>query len=44
MYMMEVVEKYNNTKHSAFYSMFTPFEVQFTKDLERYFIKENQKN
>jgi hypothetical protein len=43
MFMMEVVEKYNNTKHSAFYSMFTPFEVQFTKDLERYFIKKNQK-
>jgi hypothetical protein len=43
MFMMEVVEKYNNTKHSAFYSMFTPFEVQFTRDLERHFIKENQK-
>jgi hypothetical protein len=43
MFMMEVVEKYNDTKHSAFYSMFTPFEMQFTKNLERYFIKENQK-
>jgi hypothetical protein len=41
MYMMEVVEKYNNTKHTAFYSMSTPFEVLFTRDLERYSIKEN---
>jgi hypothetical protein len=31
MYMMEVVEKYNNTKHSAFYSLFTPFECSSQK-------------
>ena len=41
-YMANLVEDYNHTPHNAFYGMFTPFQVQFTRDLERYFIKENE--
>ena len=41
-YMAVVVNEYNNTPHNAFYGQFTPFEVQFTRDLERYFIRENE--
>jgi hypothetical protein len=40
--MANLVEDYNHTPHNAFYGMFTPFQVQFTRDLERYFIKENE--
>jgi hypothetical protein len=43
MYMMQIVEECNHTKHNAFYNLFTPFQIQFTRDLERHFIKENQK-
>jgi hypothetical protein len=41
-HMAQLVDDYNNTPHRAFYHMFTPFQVQFTRDLERYFIKENE--
>jgi hypothetical protein len=41
-HIMELVNKYNHTPHSAFYHMFTPFQVQFNQDLERYFMKENE--
>ena len=41
-YMAELVNEYNHTPHSAFYGRFTPFQVQFIKDLERYFIRENE--
>jgi hypothetical protein len=41
-HMAQLIEDYNNTPHSAFYHMFTPFQVQFTRDLERYFMKENE--
>jgi hypothetical protein len=41
-YMDNLVEDYNHTPHNAFYGMFTPFQVQFTRDLEKYFIKENE--
>jgi hypothetical protein len=37
-----LVEDYNHTPHNAFYGMFTPFQVQFIRDFERYFIKENE--
>jgi hypothetical protein len=40
--MAGLVDDYNHTPHSAFYHLFTPFQVQFTPDLERYFIKENE--
>jgi hypothetical protein len=40
--MAQLVDDYNNTPHRAFYHMLTPFQVQFTRDLERYFIKENE--
>jgi hypothetical protein len=40
--MAQLVDEYNNIPHSAFYHMFTPFHVQFTQDLERYFMKENE--
>jgi hypothetical protein len=40
--MSQLVDDYNNKPHRAFYHMFTPFQVQFTRDLERYFIKENE--
>jgi hypothetical protein len=40
--MAGLVDDYNHTPHSAFYHLFTPFQVQFTRDLERYFIKENE--
>jgi hypothetical protein len=40
--MAQLVEEYNHTPHSAFYHMFTPFQVQFTRNVERYFIKENE--
>jgi hypothetical protein len=33
-YMGVLVDDYNKTPHNAFYTMFTPFQVQFTKDLE----------
>jgi hypothetical protein len=32
-HMAQLVEEYNHTPHSAFYHMFTPFQVQFTRDL-----------
>jgi hypothetical protein len=38
----QLVDEYNHTPHSAFYHIFTPFQVQFTRDLERYFMKENE--
>jgi hypothetical protein len=41
-HMAQLVEEYNHTPHSAFYHMFTPFQIQFTRDLERYFMKENE--
>jgi hypothetical protein len=41
-HITKLVDDYNHTPHSAFYHMFTPFQVQFTRDLERYFIKENE--
>jgi hypothetical protein len=41
-HVAQLVDEYNNTPHSAFYHMFTPFQVQFTRDLERYFMKENE--
>jgi hypothetical protein len=37
-----LVEDDNHTPHNSFYGMFTPFQVQFTRDFERYFIKENK--
>jgi hypothetical protein len=36
-----VVNKYNNTPHSAFNHEFTPFEVQSNLETEDYFIREN---
>ena len=41
-YMANLVNEYNHTPHTAFYGKFTPFEVQFTRDLERFFINENE--
>jgi hypothetical protein len=41
-YMAQIVDEYNHTPHSSFYHMFTPFQVQFTRDLERYFMKKNE--
>jgi hypothetical protein len=41
-HMAQLVDEYNHTPHSAFYHMFTPFQVQFTQDLERYFMKEKE--
>jgi hypothetical protein len=41
-YMALVVNEYNNTPHNAFYGQLIPFQVQFTRDLERYFIRENE--
>ena len=41
-YMALLINEYNHTPHTAFYGKFTPFQVQFTKDLERYFIRENE--
>jgi hypothetical protein len=41
-HMAQLVDEYNHTPHSAFYNMLTPFQVQFTRDLERYFMKENE--
>jgi hypothetical protein len=40
--MVELVDDYNHIFYFAFYHLFTPFQVQFTRDLERYFIKENE--
>jgi hypothetical protein len=40
--MAQFVDDYNNTLHTAFYHMFIPFQVQFTRDLERYFIRESE--
>jgi hypothetical protein len=40
-YMALLVNEYN-TPHNNFYELFTPFQVQFTRDLERYFIRENE--
>jgi hypothetical protein len=40
--MTQLVDEYNHTPHSAFYHMFTLFQVQFTRDLERYFMKKNE--
>jgi hypothetical protein len=40
-HMAQIVE-YNHTPHSAFYNIFMPFQVQFTRDLERYYMKENE--
>jgi hypothetical protein len=39
---VKLVDDFSNTPHRAFYHMFTPFQVQLTRDLERYFIKENE--
>jgi hypothetical protein len=33
-YMAQLVDDYNNIPHTAFYHLFTPFQVQFTRDLE----------
>jgi hypothetical protein len=41
-YMANLVNEYNHTPHTAFYGKLTPFEVQFTRDLERFFINENE--
>jgi hypothetical protein len=41
-HMAQLIEDYNHTPHSVFYHMFTPFQVQFTRHLERYFMKENE--
>jgi hypothetical protein len=41
-HMAQLVDDYNHTPHSTLYHMFTPFQVQFTRDLERYFMKENE--
>jgi hypothetical protein len=41
-YMAQIVDDYNHTPHSTFYHIFTPFQVQFTQDLERSFMKENE--
>jgi hypothetical protein len=41
-YMTQLVDDYNHTPYSAFYHMFTPFQVQFTRDLKKYFMKENE--
>jgi hypothetical protein len=41
-HMAQLVDEYNHTPHSAFYHVFTPFQIQFTRDLERYFMKENE--
>jgi hypothetical protein len=38
--MAQLVDDNNNTPHRAFYRMFIPFQVQLTRDLERYFVKE----
>jgi hypothetical protein len=38
----KAVQEYNNTKHSAFYNEFSPIQVQHNKDLEEYFIREQQ--
>jgi hypothetical protein len=40
--MAQLVDEYNHTPHSALYHIFSPFQVQFTRDLERYFMKENE--
>jgi hypothetical protein len=40
--MAQLVDDYNNTPHTAFYHLFTPLQVQFTRDLERYFVKKNE--
>jgi hypothetical protein len=40
--MSLIVSEYNNTPHNNFYGLFTPFQIQFTRDLERYFIRENE--
>jgi hypothetical protein len=37
--MVQVVDEYNNTPHSAFNNEFTPKEVQMHKDLEEYYIR-----
>jgi hypothetical protein len=39
--LMQLVEEYNNTPHSAFDHEYTPKEVQMHKDLEEYYIREN---
>jgi hypothetical protein len=41
-YTAQLVDDYNHTPHSTFYHVFTPFQVQFIRDLERYFMKENE--
>jgi hypothetical protein len=41
-HMAHLVDECNHTPHSAFYHMFTPFKVQFTRALKRYFMKENE--
>jgi hypothetical protein len=41
-YMANLVEDYNHVLYNVFYGIFTPFQIQFTRDLERYFIKENE--
>jgi hypothetical protein len=37
----DAVDKYNNTKHSAFNHKYSPAEVQASHDLENVFIREN---
>jgi hypothetical protein len=39
--VQKAVDEYNHTKHSAFLNKFTPYEVQFNRDLEEYFIREH---
>jgi hypothetical protein len=39
-HIAQLLKQYNHTPHSAFYHMFTSFQVQFTRDLERYFMKQ----
>jgi hypothetical protein len=41
-YVANLIEDYNPTPHNAFYGLFTQFQVQFTRNFERYFIKESE--
>jgi hypothetical protein len=41
-YMSLIVNEYNNIPHNAFYGKFTLFQFQFIKNLERYFLRENE--
>jgi hypothetical protein len=39
--VQKAVNEYNHTKHTAFNNKFTPYEVQFNRELEEYFIREH---